>query len=408
MGRIFEEDGRPDILIEKSDGWPIVIEAEVGNHRQAEIEARSRLGKTISGSSHKLHAAVALVYPAALRTHSGQDLRDALQSAQFEYVLFSTDENEQTIRFPSAGWISGGIKELAILLHRSSIPAWRVEALADVLESGVTRATGSFSAAHPAGSALGRDVAALLGQLDDAEGQTRRMSMTVLADALIFHAALSEAQMLVHDHQAGADRPVREPHSFRQHGAFRPTLIIDEWRRILEVNYWPIFHTASSILRITPTQSAANILNLLWETAEQLIVGGVTHSHDLTGIVFQRLIADRKFLATYYTMPSGAALLAGLALPIENPIMNGEWSDSAAISRLRIGDFACGTGTLLSTAYQRLGLLHEINGGDPKELHPTMMRQGLVGLDVLTVAVHLTAAMLAGSRPILPLTASAF
>ena len=39
VGRIFEEVGRPDILVEKSDGWPIVIEAEVGNHRQAEIEA---------------------------------------------------------------------------------------------------------------------------------------------------------------------------------------------------------------------------------------------------------------------------------------------------------------------------------------------------------------------------------
>ncbi|MDQ2763445.1 MAG: hypothetical protein M3Y22_08110, partial [Pseudomonadota bacterium] len=73
-----------------------------------------------------------------------------------------------------------------------------------------------------------------------------------------------------------------------------------------------------------------------------------------------------------------------------------------AISRLRIGDFACGTGTLLSTAYQRVGLLHEINGGNPKELHPTMMRKGLVGLDVLTVAVHLTAAMLAGSYPDTP------
>ena len=36
VGRIFEEGGRPDILIEKADGWPIVIEAEVGDHRQAE------------------------------------------------------------------------------------------------------------------------------------------------------------------------------------------------------------------------------------------------------------------------------------------------------------------------------------------------------------------------------------
>ena len=39
VGRIFEEGGRPDILVEKKDGWPIVIEAEVANHQQAEIEA---------------------------------------------------------------------------------------------------------------------------------------------------------------------------------------------------------------------------------------------------------------------------------------------------------------------------------------------------------------------------------
>ncbi len=402
VGRVFEEGGRPDILIEKRDGWPIVIEAEVANHRQAEVEARSRLGKTISTNSHKVHASIALVYPTDLRTHHGQALRDALLQAQFEYALFSTDANNQEIRFPSSGWISGGIKELAILLHRSSIPAWRVEALADVLESGVIRVAGSFSAAHPAGGALGRSVAELLGQVDDPEGQTRRMAMTVLANALVFHAALAEAEMLVPDQAAGADRPVKEPQAFRRQGAFRPTLIIDEWERILEVNYWPIFHTASLIVRAMPAQLAANILNLLWETTEQLIVGGVTRSHDLTGVVFQRLIADRKFLATYYTMPSGAALLAGLALPVEIPIMSGDWSDSTAISQLRIGDFACGTGTLLSTAYQRVGLLHEIHTGDPKQLHPTMMRQGLVGLDVLTVAVHLTAAMLAGSHPDTP------
>ena len=69
---------------------------------------------------------------------------------------------------------------------------------------------------------------------------------------------------------------------------------------------------------------------------------------------------------------------------------------------MRIGDFACGTGTLLSAAYSRLGLLHQIHGGNPATLHPSMMERGLVGLDVLNVAVHLTAAMLAGMYPQTP------
>src|SRR6266704_1466793 len=67
IGRIFEEGGRPDILIQKSDGWPIVIEAEVGNHRQAEIEARSRLGNRLISSGNRIHASVAVVYPVHLR-----------------------------------------------------------------------------------------------------------------------------------------------------------------------------------------------------------------------------------------------------------------------------------------------------------------------------------------------------
>ena len=38
------------------------------------------------------------------------------------------------------------------------------------------------------------------------------------------------------------------------------------------------------------------------------------NAHDLTGRIFQRLIADRKYLATFYTLPASAALLARLAV----------------------------------------------------------------------------------------------
>ena len=52
-------------------------------------------------------------------------------------------------------------------------------------------------------------------------------------------------------------------------------------------------------------------------------------SIDLTGRIFQRLIADRKYLATFYTLPASAALLARLAIdkltntpvrPAHNPV----------------------------------------------------------------------------------------
>jgi NAD(P)-dependent dehydrogenase (short-subunit alcohol dehydrogenase family) len=401
IGRIFEEGGRPDILVEKSDGWPITIEAEVGNLREAEDDARARLGNRLISTGNPIHASLALVYPDDLRQHHGEALRAALRRTQLQYALFTVQADGQTARFPQAGWLQGGVAEFALLLHRSSIPAWRVVALADALELGVNRAARRLSARHPVGSNLGRSLADLLGQHDDAAGQTRRMAMTVLVDALVFHVAIAESELEVYDPNTGPRR-VTPPTAFRENATFRPTRLVDEWQKILAVNYWPIFHTASRIVQSLPTATAAAVLNILWETAETLIVGGVTRSHDLTGVVFQRLIADRKFLATYYTMPSGAALLAGLAIPLQHPLVGDDWGDANALAVARIGDFACGTGTLLSTAYQRIGLLHEIRGGDPKALHPRMMERGLVGLDVLTVAVHLTAAMLAGTYPDTP------
>ena len=84
-----------------------------------------------------------------------------------------------------------------------------------------------------------------------------------------------------------------------------------------------------------------------------------------------------------------------------------DWSDAETLAGLQIGDFACGTGTLLSAAYSRLSMLHELHGGDPEALHAPMMRHGLYGLDVLHIAVHLTAAMLAGAHPGTRSTASA-
>jgi hypothetical protein len=401
VGGIFEEGGRPDILIERPGGWPIVVEAEVANHRQAEIEAKSRLGNHLISNSSTVDTAIALIYPLAFRGYHGEPLRQAIRVGTLEYALLSLEPDGSVKRLPESGYLSGGVQEFAMLLHRSSVPTWRAETLTDALENGIRRAEGDFSATHPAGSMVGKNVAKALGQHDDDDGQTRKMAMTVIVNARVVHAALAEAEMLVFDKAARCQRPVKSPGEFRRHGRFTPTPLLDEWERILAVNYWPIFHTAQDILRTLPPPCMVKILDGLWETAEELVAGGVTKSHDLTGVIFQRLIADRKFLATFYTRPACAALLAGLALHQHNPL-TGDWGDAPAIAKLRIGDFACGTGTLLSTAYQRIGLLHEVHGGDSKALHPSMMKDGLVGLDVLNVAVHLTAAMLAGSHPETP------
>ena len=145
VGGVFEGGGRPDILIEKTDGWAIVIEAEVANHHQAEIEAQSRLNRILTSTGRAVHAAVALVYPMSLREYQGKALREALAAAQLEYALFVAESETAHSRFPATGWISGDVAELSLLLHRSTMPGWRIDALADVLERGVVQASGRLS-----------------------------------------------------------------------------------------------------------------------------------------------------------------------------------------------------------------------------------------------------------------------
>ena len=122
---------------------------------------------------------------------------------------------------------------------------------------------------------------------------------------------------------------------------------------------------------------------------------GATTYHDLTGRMFQTLITDRKFLATFYTLPESACLLAELA--VER--LDVDWSDRAAIEGLRIADFACGTGALLSAAQRAVYRRYRRAGGDDKDLHRPLMEHVLTGLDVMPAATHLTCSMLSSSHP---------
>ena len=87
-------------------------------------------------------------------------------------------------------------------MHRAAVPPPRIEELANELENGVRYAAEEFTRRHPYGSDLGNRVAKVLGQVDDDNGQTRRMAMTVIANALVFHESLSETQFKIKDSPA--------------------------------------------------------------------------------------------------------------------------------------------------------------------------------------------------------------
>ena len=372
---------RPDILITATGRSPVVIEAEYKPAATVEQEAKVRLGLQLEQSSGVIEAAIALRYPENLA--EADDLTAALKATRFSYCVF-TGNAENDERFPETGWLEGAVEDLADVVRLVSVSQSAVTRASAILEGGIEWAAKHLDVVHKRRPGITGAIARLLGMSDVT--QTRRMACAIIANALVFHEQIAgmrddikSLEMVCGD---GVDNPKRE--------------VLAAWDNILKINYWAIFAIARDILAQLPSGDATAILNRLRDTAESFHATGVENAHDLTGRVFQRLIADRKYLATFYTLPASAALLARLAVAKMEGV---DWSSAKAIGRLRIGDFACGTGALLSAVYEQIAARHERAGGDASALHRVMMEEVLYGCDVMPSAIHITGSTLSGVEP---------
>ena len=381
---------RPDILVTEPNVSPVVIETEVMPAATVEVEAISRLGEQIKSNGRTILSSIAVRLPSQLRTKSGTTLTNELVKADdLDVAIYTGDSPTKYSRWPQSGWIRASIEDLSILTQSATVPPEVIDKAADHLVSGVSDAAGlleDMAASHP-----GR-IHKISEELRQEDGeQTRRMAATILANAFVFMESLAGGP--------GRLAKVRSINELRNSGGLSQKSVLEEWERILAINYWPIFDIARKIFGHVPVQHSMPLIECFAATADRLIEKSLMRSHDLTGAVFQRLIADRTFLAAYYTTPAAASLLAGLSINPDQTPSGSAWSDAKAVKALRIADFACGTGTLISTSYQRVGQIHELAGGDAEALHPEMMAESLVGCDVLPAAAHLTASMLAGAYP---------
>jgi hypothetical protein len=382
---------KPDILITEPNVSPVIVETEILPAISVELDARQRLGEHLAPSGRRILSSLAVRLPVRLRDFSGQPLKDEIINASdLDMALYTGESPEPFVRWPRSGWVRGNVPDLSMLIQSAAVPPAVVEEAANKLVEGVSGAAAfleDMAIAHPGAI---KKICEELRQHDSE--QTRRMATTILANALVFHESLGRGEGDLYE--------VRTLDELRgKRGGVNKGDTLWDWKRILKVNYWPIFDIARRILEVIPADTTRPLLESLVTTATELVANHMMRSHDLTGAVFQRLIADRKFLAAYYTNPSSAALLAGLAIdPLTTP-GGGSWSKENDVTSLRVADFACGTGTLLSAAYRRVSQLHEACGGDAERIHPDMMATALVGCDVLPAATHLTASMLAGAHP---------
>lgn len=376
---------RPDIIVNHPGSLPVIIESEFEPARTVEEDAKSRLGSILLADARRIEQVIALKIPSEIVTVKQQHLHAELSTAIFRYALLAVHGLEQT-RWPEKGYLEGGIDDFVTFVEQTALSESIMTKGMEVLENSISVAANIVQLDnHPAVSTH-KKLAALLNQ--EQGEQTTRMAMAILANAVSFHNTISN----VHD-----VLPLIK--FINMQGIYVQGWIADEWQRIYtEINYWPILFIAREILSTLRPNTASRVLSVLAQSARQLEGIGVTSQHDLSGRMLQSLIADRKFLATYYTRPESATLLAELAISR----LKVDWSKPEEITQLQFGDFACGTGALLNAAYSSVLMRYRRTGGDDSKLHAPLIEKTLVGTDIMPAATHLTASILSSAHPAEP------
>jgi len=174
------------------------------------------------------------------------------------------------------------------------------------------------------------------------------------------------------------------------------------FEEIYKVDWRPIYTVALEVIDALPdTLNLA--LRSLTELAMEISSKRTLLRRDFAGKVYHKIVGDwsiRKGFATYFTTVPAAYLLAYLAVFTKTGFFE-------EFRRTKVGDIACGSGTLLTASYAALRDLYirtafeqgnEVRLGD---FHRQLLEEDLWGIDALRYAVQIASTNIAFQNPII-------
>ena len=358
-----------DVLVDL-DEYAVALEAEFAPENGQKDALRRLMDPPLQWRGLPVLAVYAVTYPKRLKhmlpSEAYEELKDA-DDLTFRHRMSNGDWSENVV---------GSVKILAGLLR----DYWARSDNGQNIETVVTLASNAIDKA--------REV------LKDKNGEKgsdpAATKALVWLNALLFQELLSrklDSKTLPEEHK-GRQIPRPDPDKGASH-------LLEQWKDILTINWWPIFHVARESLKKTPPNEAGRVLVILKSAAAEIAEAGVIRRHDVAGRIFHRLLDTRKFLATNYTTVSAAILLAGLAFDDKHPLWrNVNFADPEFLKKLKIVDPACGSGTLLMAATQEIS--KRIRRDSESETFHTkvMLENSLYGFDVVPAAIHLASSTL--------------
>ena len=375
---------RVDILV-RVDGLPVVAIETSYDGRDACNDAMARISEETVRGGKMITTAIAVEIPLGFRhftrDETARELRvcDDLKYAMYQYLPAEND----LVRLPECGFFKGSVFNLSHLLNSAVVAK---EVVDD--ESGKVALLVRNAAERLEEGLTGDQQAKLSGVV-----YQRTPFKGLQTTAVLWLNALLTMQRL--QKQGVVDTSVFS--SLGIGSSCDPRPVLDAWQKIWEKNWRSIFGPAITALEwsmrwdFVATADALGLLVNAVQSIELMQLGSHVH---IGAELFPKLSEDRKETAAFYTQPATAELLATLTIRSEDMPYKG----ADLFEKFRLGDLACGTGTLLRAGYQQIKAFHEENGGDiesVKCLHKTAMEKGLIGVDISPIATHFASSSLA-------------
>ena len=364
----------------------IAVEAKHGQSsakRQEAIEnADARLQQGLADCS------VAVCYPEDITSES-------LPGAELTWAI--RDGDGQT-----AAWTSGSLDQLSSVIRLAPAqlgnPDFAAAALSNSLDAAVRRLDDGQKRNLARALDLPKQDKLKDKKVLEPWNAPAKRALLVAATAVMFHSRLD-----VHlgEMRPEFDRRADLPEPFRgdwppmnaqycANGSKPIGDFADAWNLILALDYKPIFETGRAALLSCPPDPA--FTGAIGDAAKAAlaVAGNIAGMrHDLLGRIFHTVLDTARYDGSFYTTTTAATLLAALALT-ENMC---DWSDPEAITRLRITDPACGTGTLLMAAAERIRELSP-QADTESDLARSLIEQVFSGYYVNLTATHMAATTL--------------
>ena len=365
----------------------IAVEAEHGQNsakrREAIGDADARLEQGLAD------CAVAVCYPDG-------STRESLPGAELLWTLRDGSSGGE------ATWTSGSLDQLTAVVRLAPAqlgnPDFAAASLSNSLDAAVRRLDDSQKENLARALDLPKQDMLNNKKVHEPWNAPAKRALLVVATAAMFHSRLDV-------HLSGMrpeyDRRADPPDSFT--GDWPPMKaqycangsnpiggFADAWNLILALDYKPIFETGRAALLSCPPDPA--FTGAIGDTAKAAlaVAGNIAGMrHDLLGRIFHTVLDTARYDGSFYTTTAAATLLAALAIQEDMC----DWSDPEAIAQLRITDPACGTGTLLMAAAERIRELSP-QADTESDLARSLIEQVFSGYDVNLTATHMAATTL--------------